>query len=67
MVPIRTTFQKMNRLVRDLATRQGKQIDLVLYGEDTELDRTLVEQLNDPLVHMIRNAVDHATVFVYVE
>lgn len=59
MVPIRPTFQKMNRLVRDLATRQGKLIELKLYGEDTELDRTLVEQLNDPLVHMIRNAVDH--------
>jgi two-component system chemotaxis sensor kinase CheA len=59
MVPIRSTFQKMNRLVRDLAARQSKQVDLELYGEDTELDRTLVEQLNDPLVHMIRNAVDH--------
>lgn len=59
MVPIRATFQKMNRLVRDLATRQGKLIELRLHGEDTELDRTLVEQLNDPLVHMIRNAVDH--------
>ena len=59
MVPIRPTFQKMTRLVRDLATRQGKLIELKLHGEDTELDRTLVEQLNDPLVHMIRNAVDH--------
>jgi two-component system chemotaxis sensor kinase CheA len=59
MVPIRPTFQKMNRLIRDLATRQGKLIELKLHGEDTELDRTLVEQLNDPLVHMIRNAVDH--------
>ncbi len=59
LVPIRPTFQKMNRLVRDLATKQGKLIELKLYGEDTELDRTLVEQLNDPLVHMIRNAVDH--------
>jgi two-component system chemotaxis sensor kinase CheA len=46
-------------LVRDLSTRQGKLIELKLRGEDTELDRTLVEQLNDPLVHMIRNAVDH--------
>ena len=59
MVPIRSTFQKMNRLVRDLAGRQNKQVDLCLHGEDTELDRTIVEQLNDPLVHMIRNAVDH--------
>ncbi len=59
MVPIRSTFQKMTRLVRDLATKQGKQVELKLRGEDTELDRTIVEQLNDPLVHMIRNAVDH--------
>ncbi len=59
MVPIRSTFQKMNRLVRDLAARQGKSVELKLHGEDTELDRTIVEQLNDPLVHMIRNSVDH--------
>ena len=59
MVPIRPTFQKMNRLVRDLAARQGKQVELVLSGEDTELDRTIVEELNDPLVHMIRNSIDH--------
>ena len=59
MVPIRSTFQKMNRLVRDLAGKQGKQVELRLHGEETELDRTIVEQLNDPLVHMIRNAVDH--------
>lgn len=59
MVPIRPTFQKMNRLVRDVAARQGKQVDLILTGEDTELDRTIVEEISDPLVHMIRNAVDH--------
>lgn len=59
MVPIRSTFQKMNRLVRDIAGKQGKQVELRLHGEETELDRTIVEQLNDPLVHMIRNAVDH--------
>ncbi len=59
MVPIRPTFQKMNRLVRDVAAKQGKQVDLVLTGEDTELDRTIVEEISDPLVHMIRNAVDH--------
>ena len=59
MVPIRSTFQKMNRLVRDLAAKQGKSVELFLEGEETELDRTIVEQLNDPLVHMIRNAVDH--------
>ena len=59
MVPIRGTFQKMARLVRDLAVQQGKEIQLVLEGEDTELDRNIVEELSDPLVHMIRNSADH--------
>ncbi len=59
MVPIRGTFQKMQRVVRDGAARLGKQIELVLDGEDTELDRSIVEELNDPLIHMIRNSVDH--------
>ena len=59
MVPIRSTFQKMTRLVRDLAAKEGKQVQLLLAGEDTELDRTIVEEISDPLVHMIRNSVDH--------
>jgi len=59
MVPIRATFQKMNRLVRDLAAKQGKQVQLLLSGEETELDRNIVEEISDPLVHMIRNAADH--------
>lgn len=59
MVPIRATFQKMNRLVRDLAAKQNKLVQLVLSGEDTELDRNIVEEISDPLVHMIRNAADH--------
>ncbi len=59
MVPIRGTFQKMNRLVRDLASSQGKKIQLQLAGEETELDRNIVEELSDPLVHMIRNSADH--------
>ena len=59
MVPIKATFQKMNRLVRDLAAKQDKQLQLILSGEDTELDRNIVEELSDPLVHMIRNACDH--------
>ena len=59
MVPIRATFQKMHRLVRDLAARQGKQVQLQLSGEDTELDRNIVEALCDPLVHLMRNAIDH--------
>ena len=59
MVPIRAVFHKMNRLVRDLAAQQQKQVQLLLDGEDTELDRNIVEKLGDPLIHMIRNAVDH--------
>lgn len=59
MVPIRGTFQKMSRLVRDLALQQGKEIVLQLEGEETELDRNIVEELSDPLVHMIRNSADH--------
>ncbi len=59
MVPIRSTFQKMHRLVRDLMGKVGKQVELVTTGEDTELDRTIVEEISDPLVHMVRNSVDH--------
>jgi two-component system, chemotaxis family, sensor kinase CheA len=59
MVPIRPTFQKMARLVRDLAHKSGKKVELFTTGEDTEIDKTLVDQIGDPLVHMIRNAVDH--------
>lgn len=59
MVPIGRTFQKMTRLVRDLAAQQHKQVQLVLEGEETELDRNIVEELSDPLVHMVRNSVDH--------
>ncbi|MBE7498745.1 MAG: chemotaxis protein CheA [Verrucomicrobiales bacterium] len=59
LVPIRATFEKMARLVRDLSLKAGKQVELQLQGEDTELDRHLIDELDDPLVHMIRNAVDH--------
>jgi two-component system chemotaxis sensor kinase CheA len=59
MVPIRQTFQKMARHVRDLSRKSGKPIDLVLTGEETELDRKVVEHITDPLMHMIRNTVDH--------
>jgi two-component system chemotaxis sensor kinase CheA len=59
LMPIRPTFQKMARLVRDLSKRSGKLVDLVLAGEDTELDRKVIEEINDPLMHMIRNSVDH--------
>lgn len=59
MVPIKSTFQKMTRLVRDLAGRQGKQVELVFRGEETEIDRNIVEEISDPLIHMVRNSVDH--------
>ena len=59
MVPIKSTFEKMTRLVRDLSLKAGKQVELQFSGEETELDRNLIEELDDPLVHMIRNAVDH--------
>ena len=59
MVPIRQVFQKMARLVRDLSKQSGKHIELVLQGEETELDRKVVEDINDPLMHMVRNSVDH--------
>jgi two-component system chemotaxis sensor kinase CheA len=60
MVPIRGAFQKMGRLVRDAAVALGKDIRLVVDGAETELDRTVIEEIGDPLVHMIRNAADHA-------
>jgi hypothetical protein len=59
MVPVGGTFQKMIRVVRDLGAKQQEQVHLVLSGEDTELDRTIVEEIADPLLHMIRNSVDH--------
>ncbi|MBD3242599.1 MAG: chemotaxis protein CheA [Chitinivibrionales bacterium] len=59
MVPVRATFKKMTRLVRDLAHRFDKRVELVTSGEDTELDKTVVDLLGDPLVHMLRNTVDH--------
>ena len=59
MVPIRSTFQKMSRLVRDLARKSGKEVALRMEGEETEIDRNMVEEIHDPLVHMIRNSVDH--------
>ncbi|MDB6129954.1 MAG: CheA signal transduction histidine kinase, partial [Verrucomicrobiales bacterium] len=59
MVPVRTVFQKMNRVVRDVAAKTGKEVELILSGEETELDRTIVEEISDPLIHMIRNSVDH--------
>ncbi len=59
MIPIKPTFQKMERLARDLARDFGKKVAFITSGEDTELDRTVVEEIGDPLVHMVRNALDH--------
>jgi len=59
MIPLKSTFKKMARLVRDLSRKVGKNVNLVTEGEDTEIDRNLVDVINDPLVHMIRNSVDH--------
>jgi len=59
MVSLKSTFQKMARLVRDLSQKTNKLVDLVLEGEDTELDKTVVENIGDPLIHMIRNSMDH--------
>ncbi len=60
MVPIKNTFQKMIRLVRDFSKKSGKEASLKMNGEDTEIDRNMVEEIYEPLVHMIRNSVDHA-------
>lgn len=59
MVPLRQTFQKMSRLVRDLSKKMKKPVNFEMTGEDTEIDKTLIEELSDPLVHLMRNALDH--------
>jgi|Deesub1362A_J573_1020465.scaffolds.fasta_scaffold00073_20 two-component system chemotaxis sensor kinase CheA len=59
MVPIGTTFSKFRRLVRDLSRELGKEVELTTEGAETELDKTVIERLNDPLVHLIRNSIDH--------
>ncbi len=59
MLPIGTTFSKFRRLVRDLSAELGKEIELTTAGAETELDKTVIERLNDPLVHLLRNSIDH--------
>ena len=59
MIPLKTTFRKMARLVRDLSRKVGKDVRFVAEGEETEIDRNMVDIINDPLVHMVRNAIDH--------
>jgi two-component system chemotaxis sensor kinase CheA len=60
MVPIATTFQRMRRIVRDMSKRLGKNAELVLLGENTEVDKTILDALVDPIMHLVRNAMDHA-------
>lgn len=59
MVPVDSVFNRFPRMVRDVAKSLGKKVDLVITGADTELDRTVIDEIGDPLVHLIRNAVDH--------
>ncbi len=59
MLPIGTTFSKLSRLVRDLSNELGKEVEMTTEGADTELDKTVIERLNDPLVHLIRNCISH--------
>jgi two-component system chemotaxis sensor kinase CheA len=59
MLPLKTTFERFRRLVHDLALELGKEAELTIEGADTELDKTVIDRLNDPLVHLIRNSMDH--------
>jgi two-component system, chemotaxis family, sensor kinase CheA len=59
MLPINVVFSRFPRMVRDLAQRLGKQVELKLTGEQTELDKTVLEKIGDPLVHLVRNSIDH--------
>ena len=59
MLPVSATFNRLKRLVRDVSAQLGKEIELVTSGDETELDKTVIERLQDPLMHLIRNAIDH--------
>ena len=59
MVPISSTFQKMKRIVRDMSKKLNKETNLVLIGEDTEVDKTIVDTISDPIMHIVRNSMDH--------
>lgn len=59
MIPLKTTFMKMSRVIRDVSRKKGRKVEFVMEGEDTELDRNVVEKIADPLIHMVRNSVDH--------
>jgi len=59
MLPVSNSFQKMHRIVRDVSKKVGKEVELILIGEETEVDKNIIDTLSDPLMHLIRNAVDH--------
>ena len=59
LIPVGTLFQRVNRLVRDTSRKAGKMADVELVGEDTQLDKTIIEELTDPIMHMVRNSIDH--------
>jgi two-component system chemotaxis sensor kinase CheA len=59
MLPVESVFNRLPRVVRDVAAKQGKQVDFIVEGKETELDRSVIEEIGDPLLHLIRNAVDH--------
>jgi len=59
MLPISTVFQRFHRVVRDLAKLEKKNIELELYGEETEIDKKIIDKIGEPLVHIVRNTVDH--------
>ena len=59
MIPIRDTFLKMKRVVRDVSKKTNKEIELIISGEETEIDKTMVDKLSEPLVHLLRNSIDH--------
>ena len=59
MVPLSNTFMKMRRIVRDMTRKLEKNVDLIIYGEETEVDKNIIEKIADPLMHIIRNSIDH--------
>lgn len=59
MLPLSTVFHKMQRIVRDTSKKLSKKVDLILIGEETEVDKNIIDNLSDPLMHIIRNSVDH--------
>jgi two-component system chemotaxis sensor kinase CheA len=59
MVPLSATFHKMHRIVRDMCKKLGKEVDLEITGEETEVDKNIIEHISDPLMHLVRNAIDH--------